>query len=179
MPTIRRFFLLLPLAAAVACSDDDLGTASSENKVETVTIFSLVGTPVTSPSAFSMTQGAVRTDQSPFEFAYDVLSDGRRVLLPQASLGITTGSAEPGLQLFSESFDDLHSARSNGYVTEDTVAVEVGQRYLIRSRVVCGAGVPWYGKMEILGLEPTSITFKLLANRNCGFKSLDPGFPED
>jgi hypothetical protein len=180
MPTIRRFLHLVPLAAAVACSDDNLGTASNENQIETVTVFSLIGTPVTSPSGFSITEGATRTDQSSaFDFIYNSQFEGQRVLVPRAALGITSGSAEPGLQLLSESFDEVHSARSNGYTTEDPVLVEVGQRYMIRSRVLCGSGVPLYGKMEILSLEPESITFKLLANRNCGFRNLDPGFPED
>jgi hypothetical protein len=179
MPTIRAFLRLLPLALAAACSDDDLGTASNENVVDTVTIFSLVGTPITSPSGFNINEGAVRTDQRQFEFAYNNPADGPRVFLPQAALGITTGSAEPGLQELSESFDEIRSARSNGYVTEEPVPVQVGQRYMLRSRVICGTGVPLYAKLEILSLEPESATFKVLVNRNCGFRDLDPGFPEN
>ncbi len=179
MPTIRHFLLFFPLAAAAACSDDPRGDATNENMVDTVTIFSLIGTPITAPSGFSITDGAVRTDQRSFEFAYNNQSDGQRVLIPQAALGITTGSAEPGLQAFSETFDQMHTARSNGYITEEAVPVEVGQRYLVRSRLtVCGS-VPLYGKLEILSLEPESATFQVLANRNCGFKDLDPGFPSN
>lgn len=179
MPTIRRFLLLFPLAAAVACSDDNLGDATNENVVDTVTIFSLLGTPITSPSGFNITQGAVRTDQSFFEFAYNNQADGQRVLLPQAALGITTGSAEPGLQLRPESFDEIHSARSNGYTTDEAVPIEIGQRYMVRSRLtVCGS-VPLYAKLEILQTEPQSVTFKVLTNRNCGFRGLEPGFPDN
>jgi hypothetical protein len=183
MPTIRHFLLLFPLAAAAACSGDDLGDATTENVVDTVTIFSLTGTPITSPSGFfinGVSVGAVRTDQSSsFEFAYNNQSDGQRVLLPRAALGITSTTAEPGLQQVSETFDEIRSARSNGYTTEEPVPIGDGQRYMVRSRLsVCGS-VPLYAKLEILSLEPQSVTFKVLANRNCGFRGLEPGFPDN
>jgi hypothetical protein len=58
----------------------------------------------------------------------------------------------------------------------------VGQRWIVRSRVVCTSiGVPLYGKIEILAFDDTDrrITFRALANTNCGFRSLRPGLPED
>jgi len=59
------------------------------------------------------------------------------------------------------------------------VPVEVGERYLVRSRVVCGSlGVPLYAKLEILAFEDSLVHLKVLANRNCGYKGLEPGFPD-
>jgi hypothetical protein len=179
MPTIRHLLLLLPLAAAAGCSDDNLPDATTENVVDTVTIFSLTGTPITAPSAFSITAGAVRTDQNAaFEFAYNRQADGQRVLLPRAALGLVSTNAEPGVQHRSETFAEIKAASSNGYITQEPVPVDVGQRLMIRSRVVCASGVPLYGKMEILSLDDQSVTFQMLADRNCGYRGLEPGFPD-
>jgi hypothetical protein len=57
----------------------------------------------------------------------------------------------------------------------------VGERYYVRSRVVCTSlSVPQYGKLEVLGIDPAvrSITFRILNNNNCGYRSLQPGIPD-
>jgi hypothetical protein len=177
--------LLLPLAGAVGCSDNNgLPTATLENVLDTVTIGSLVGTPISTPSGFFIDQtgvGAVRTDQSVgFEFAYNIEPGGRRVLLPRAALGLSSGSADPGLQTRPETFDGITKARSNGYVTDSAVTVEVGERFMVRSRVICTSlGVPLYAKIEVLQFADSTVTFQVLADRNCGYKSLQPGIPDE
>jgi hypothetical protein len=185
MRAITRLLLLFPLAGAVGCSDNNgLPTATLENVVDTVTIGSLVGTPISTPSGFFIDLtgvGAVRTDQTvSFEFAYNIEPDGRRVFLPRAALGLASTTADPGVQLRPETFDQITKARSNGYVTDSAVAVEVGQRFLVRSRVICTSlGVPLYAKLEILQFADSTVTFQVMADRNCGYKGLNPGNPED
>lgn len=183
MPTIRRLLPLLALSAAAACSNNNnLPDPTDENAVDTVTVGSLTDTPITTASGFSVSLGAIRTDLSPdFDFAYDIQGDpatGTSVILPRAALGIVSGStAEPGVMRRSEAFDDIEAAPSNGYVTEEAVPVALGERYIIRSRVVCNIGVPLYAKVEIIGLENNSLILKVLANTNCGYRGLEPGFP--
>jgi hypothetical protein len=183
MPTIRRLLPLLALSAAAACSNNDnLPDPTDENAVDTVTVGSLTDTPITTASGFSVSLGAIRTDLSPdFDFAYDIQGDpatGTSVILPRAALGIVSGSsAEPGVMRRSEAFDDIAAAPSNGYVTEEAVPVALGERYIVRSRVVCNIGVPLYAKVEIIGLENNSLILKVLANTNCGYRGLEPGFP--
>lgn len=181
MPTIQRVTLLLCLAAAAACGDDDnLADPTAQNFVDTVTVHSLTGTPISTPSGFNINDGPIRTDlRSDFEFAYNVQPDGQRVFLPRAALGLpSTTTADPGLQARSETFAQIVVAASNGYVTDEPIVLDVGQRYVVRSRVVCGGlGVPLYGKLEILSFDATSVTFQVLANSNCGYKGLEPGFP--
>jgi hypothetical protein len=183
MPTIRRLLPLLALSAAAACSNNDnLPDPTDENAVDTVTVGSLTDTPITTASGFSVSLGAIRTDLSPdFDFAYDIQGDpatGTSVILPRAALGIVSGSsAEPGVMRRSEAFDDIEAAPSNGYVTEEAVPVALGERYIVRSRVVCNIGVPLYAKVEIIGLENNSLILKVLANTNCGYRGLEPGFP--
>ncbi len=183
MLTIRRLLPLLALSAAAACSNNDnLPDPTDENAVDTVTVGSLTDTPITTASGFSVSLGAIRTDLSPdFDFAYDIQGDpatGTSVILPRAALGIVSGSsAEPGVMRRSEAFDDIEAAPSNGYVTEEAVPVALGERYIVRSRVVCNIGVPLYAKVEIIGLENNSLILKVLANTNCGYRGLEPGFP--
>lgn len=180
----RRCLRLLPLlltAVAAACgNDDNLADPTEQNVVDTVTVGSLTGTPITTPSGFAVEKGAVRTDQDAgFDFAYNIEPGGRKVFLPRAALGLPSVNADPGLQRRDETFDQLLVARSNGYVTDEAVPVAVGERYLVRSRVLCGGlGVPLYAKLEIIALDGEYADLKVLANRNCGYKELTPGLPD-
>jgi hypothetical protein len=184
MPTIRRLLPLLALSAVAACGDNDnLPDPTDENVVDTVTVGSLTDTPITTASGFSVSLGAIRTDLSPdFDFAYDIQGEpatGTKVILPRAALGIVSGSsAEPGVMRRDETFDEIEAAPSNGYVTEEAVPVALGERYIVRSRVVCSIGVPIYAKVEIIGLEDNSLILKVLSNTNCGYRGLEPGFPD-
>ena len=184
MPRIHTLIVLLALSATAACGDDDaLADPTSENIVDTVTVGSLTDTPITTASGFSVSQGAVRTDlDAGFDFAYDIQGPpetGARVILPRAALGITSGgTAEPGVMRREEAFDDIDAAPSNGYVTEEAVPVALGERYIVRSRVVCDIGVPVYAKVEIIGFEDNSLVLKRLKNVNCGYRELEPGLPD-
>lgn len=186
MPKIRRLLPLLALSAAAACGDNDnLPDPTDENAVDTVTIGSLTDTPISTGSGFAVgALQSIRTDGTvDFDFAYDIQGDpatGISVILPRAVLGIVSGtSADPGVMRRDETFDDIEAAPSNGYVTEDVIPVAVGERYIVRSRVVCTSiGVPLYAKVEIIGLEDNSLILKVLANENCGYRGLEPGFPD-
>ena len=169
---------------AVACSDSNgLPDATVENVERTDTLWALVGTPVFTPSGYSV-EGSrrVRTDLSvDFDFAYNVETGGGHVLLPRAALGIdTANAAKPGFLVRNESFEGITVAPSNGYITDVPVPIAVGQRYVVRSRVTCQLGVPKYAKMEILSFneETRILSFRILTNDNCGFKSLEPGLPD-
>ena len=94
-------------------------------------------------------------------------------------LGLTsTSGANPGVQASSATFDEITVAPSNGYVTDSAVVVDVGQRWFVRSRVFCSIGVPQYAKLEILSFADSTVTFKVLADNNCGYKGLEPGLPD-
>jgi hypothetical protein len=184
MPTNRGVLPLLALSLLVACGDDDnLPEPTERNIVDTVTIGSLTDTPITTASAFAVLSGPIRTDLSDdFDFAFDIRGTpdtGSSVLLPRAVLGLTSGgTAEPGLMSRDDAFDAIDVAPSNGYVTEEEVPIAVGQRYIVRSQVTCVLAVPYYAKIEVIGLEDNSVVLKVLANRNCGYRGLEPGFPD-
>ncbi len=177
-------FLLLALGG-FACSDSNgLPDATIANVERVDTLWALVGTPVSTSSGYSV-EGSrrVRTDLFvDFDFAYNVTSTGEHVFLPQSALGIDTAAAlKPGFQLRTESFDAITVAPSNGYITDVAVPIEVGQRYVVRSRITCvNLGVPKYAKMEILSFDEATriVAFRFMANDNCGFRSLEPGLPD-
>ncbi|HKT58760.1 MAG TPA: hypothetical protein VJQ46_01840 [Gemmatimonadales bacterium] len=185
MHRFLRLAAVLVLAAAIACSNDLLGTPTVNNATDTVTLGALEGTPISVASGYNISLGAVRTDQSvDFEFAYNVrkLADGtyQRVFLPRAALGLSTTAANPGLIHRDQTFDQITSAPSNGYTADSAVPIQVGDRYVVRSRVVCvSLGVPLYGKLEILSFQDSTVTFKVLTDLNCGFRDLTPGLPKN
>lgn len=181
-----RSFSLILLAGAVAvvaCSDANGPTATVPNAERTDTLWALVGTPVSTPSGYSVDGSRrVRTDLiTDFDFAYNVEADGRHVLLPRAALGIDTSNAvNPGFRRMTEAFEAITLAPSDGYTVDDQVVIEVGDRLVVRGRITCTLGLPKYAKMEILQLDAVVriVTFRILTDDNCGFRSLEPGVPE-
>jgi hypothetical protein len=185
MPAKHRFLLVPALiVVATSCSDSNsLGNPAFANAERVDTLYALIGTPVQTPSAYSI-QGSrrVRTDTtSAFDFAYNLQMDGSHVFVPRAVLGIdSTASVRPGLQPRTETFEAITEAPSNGYVTDQVVPITVGDRYVARSRIVCTIGVPTYGKLEVLAVDDVArtVTFRILTDDNCGFKGLEPGLPD-
>ena len=172
------------LLAVTACSDSTgLPDATLSNVEVTQTLYALVGTPVATPSGYTLDGNRpVRTDLTvDFDFAYNVEPDGRHVFLPRATLGIdTSATVNPGLQPQTESFEAITVAPSNGYVTDQTVTLAVGDRYIVRSRITCSIGVPKYAKLEVTAFDDVArtVTFRILTDENCGFKGLEPGLPD-
>jgi len=182
----KCWFLLVPalIVVAASCSDSNsLGNPTFTNAERTDTLYALVGTPVQTPSAYSI-QGSrrVRTDTtSAFDFAFNVQNDGGHAFIPRAALGIdTTASVKPGLLAQTESFEAITEAPSNGYITDQAVPFAVGDRYVVRSRLTCSLGVPTYAKLEVLAVDDVArtVAFRILTDDNCGFKGLEPGLPD-
>lgn len=177
-----RIAILVLLLAATGCADDGLFDPAFENSVDTLTIGSIVGTPISTPSAYSITEDRlVRTDQTAgFDFVY-LLKDDNHFLLPLDAIGLGGRSSNPGLQKSTIGFDDIIDPPSNGYVTADSMAVKVGDVLVARSRIFCGLGVPAYAKLEILSFDDpaATMTFRVLADVNCGYRQLAPGLPKN
>jgi hypothetical protein len=180
---------LLPIVvlctlAVAACSDSNgLPDAAVPNVERTDTLWALVGTPVSTPSGYSVDGSRrVRTDLSiDFDFAYNIAPTGQHLFLPRAALGIdTANTVKPGFQARSETFEAITLAPSDGYLTDDPVPIAEGERYVVRSRLACNLGLPKFAKVEILEFDEVEriVTFRVLTNDNCGFRSLEPGLPQ-
>ncbi|MGH7561136.1 MAG: hypothetical protein ACRENB_08950 [Gemmatimonadales bacterium] len=169
-----------------ACGDPlSLAPATFQNRVDTVTVFAVTGTPIHAPSAYLVSlRSAVRIDFFPtFDFAYHIDESGKRSFLPFDLVTNNTRSfGNPGLQPTSTPFGEIEVAEQIGYVTKDTVEARLGQVYYVRSEIPgsCGLGLPFYGKLEVLSFDSAqrSVTFQILTNINCGYRGLEPGIPE-
>lgn len=184
---MRRFVTLMLVASAsavLACEDPNaLPRATQTNFVDTVTIYALRGTPIQTPSAFSVLDGPVRTDRtSSFDFAFDIDTLDNHYFLPQAVLDLQINNTiNPGLLPTSKLFEDIRRAPSNGYITNDSVAIDSGDVLMVRSRLVCNIGVSQYAKLQVLSFDDAqrAVTFRVLANNNCGYRDLSTGIPND
>jgi hypothetical protein len=176
------------IAAAAACNDPNaIPNATASNVVDTLFLWSLTDGPLTEPTAYSInSRNGVRTWEvgNNFEFAFDETAGGEPVFLPTGVLGLLSSSAlKPGLRRppANTTFDQMVRAPSNGYVVSDTVPIAVGDLFYIRTTVsTCSfLGVPLYGKLQVLELDPVAHTVRVevLANQNCGYRDLKPGIP--
>jgi hypothetical protein len=177
------------IAVAGACSDPNaIANASIGNVVDTVTLFALTDGPLLEPTAYSVAaKASVRTWEAgnSFDFAFDETSGGAPVFLPTSVLGLLSSSSfKPGLKRpgASTTFDEMVKAPSNDYIVSDTIPIAVGDRFYIRTTIsACSfLSVPEYGKLEVLELDPVAHTVKMqvVANQNCGYRSLKLGIPK-
>ena len=182
------FFVLVVLALAAACGDPlGLPPPGIANRTDTVSLYALSGTPVTTPSAYVISfRQVVRTDQSAqgFDFAFDIDSTGRALLLPTGALKLPRGS---GVKLSSVPFDSILVATAGGYQSDSAVAVDSNTVALLHSRpLVCSFGITsiYYAKLHVLRIDTTSgpngrrIDFEILNNVNCGYRGLEEGLPK-
>jgi len=184
----QALLVLATLGALGACSDpNQLGSAGLENQLDTaVTIWSLRTGPLNQPTAYSLEirRGIRIWDGGVgFDFAYSTDTLGRSLALPRQVLGLATGATvNPGLKPSALTFDQMTKADLNGYITNDTVELHVGDRYFVRTNTnACPAlGVPIYGKIEILDIDTAAATlkFRAIADQNCGYRGLNLGIPK-
>lgn len=188
--SLRRFRLglltvLVTGGAGLACGDPlALPPARFENTVETVVLYALEGTDIRLPSAYDViNRRTARIDRfQPFDFAFDLDAGGTPLLLPSVFLGVFPGS---GILRPEASFEGVISAPTDGFTADSAVAIAVGDVFVVRSRTEqCSAllgSLPRYGKFRVLAVDPATrtITLEALVNANCGYRDLQPGFPEN
>lgn len=169
--------------ATSACDDSTGLVATIPNEIDTITVYALRLTPLTTPSAFDIVNArAVRTDMGGiFDFAFDIDDSNRALVYPAGALNLTP---QAGLRMSDEPFDEIDRAPDSDYIIIESLPISVGNVFVARSRnssEFCGyyGALPRYGKFRVLDIDlaERSVTFEFLVNRNCGFRSLKPGFP--
>jgi hypothetical protein len=173
-------------AAIVACGNPlGLPGAFITNRTDTVSLYALSGTPVFQPSGYSITtRRAVRTEQSiPFDFAFDIDTAGRPLLLPTGALKL---GQQSGLQISAQDFDSILIAPTANYKLDSAIVVHENSVVLAHSTAVtCSYGLLayYYAKLHVLALDTTSgpngrrIQFEVLTDINCGYRGLNAGLP--
>ena len=184
---LRILAVVIPVAVGVlaACGNSlSLLTAHEPNVVDTVSLYAIDGTPVTTPSAYDITVGSkinpAQRDQ--FDFAVNITAAGKPVLLSTGALGLGRSSGlvpeAPG------SFDAITQAPGTGYNDSTEVAADSGAVVVIRSRpTLCVGTVTLYNfaKVEVLKVDTVArrIDLKMLDDLNCGYHGLAPGLPKN
>ena len=194
---MRYLFLFLFGCAILASCGSPIGLppAYITNTVDTVHMYALSGTPISLPSGYSMQRlAAVRTDFAfpPFDFAFDIDTAGRALLLPTGAIKM---GRQSGLQVVNVPFDSIHTAVITNYNRDSATVVNEGDVVMAHSiplQQSCSflPGAVLYAKMHILtidtastvdttsGLNGRRIDFEILVNRNCGYRGLEPGLPK-
>lgn len=197
-PYSRPFHITVVAAALIAlagaCGDPfGLPRAAIPNAVDTVFLYALSGTPVTTPSGyrfFSSTNSSislpqpVRTDQSSdFDFVFDIDTAGRALLIPTAALDLGRLS---GAQMTTTAFDSIKIAPDRNYQLDSALVLNVGTVVIVHSRpATCSFGIStvYYAKLRVLDIDPVPgpngrrMQFEILADANCGYRGLEPGLP--
>jgi len=181
-PSLVAF--LAAATALAACGDPNpLPPAAFPNRVDTSVVYAVTGTEVWRAAGYAMAgRGPVRLDRSlNVDFSFD-FRGAQAVLLPGALVGQPgTSRLDPGVLRTTTGFPDLTIAEVNGYVSADTVHVKEGDVFFVRGRIPasCFFGLPIYGKLGVILIDPEAraMRFEILANVNCGYRSLVPGIP--
>lgn len=185
--SIRRLALAtgLPIGFGACGGSIQLPDPVFVNFVDTVELYSLRGTPVPTASAFDIVRGFPARMElgDEFDFAFDFGDGDTAIMIPAQVLGIPF---ESGVQPMDEAFDDILIAPLDEYIEDSIMSVDVGTVFAGRSRLsadFCSTFVgalPRYAKFEVLAIDRVEgkITLKYLVDFNCGYRSLEPGLPE-
>jgi len=181
------------LAAALvvaACGPDVTGLlpAIYPNRTDTVSVYALTGTPVSTPSAYLIVgRQVVRTDQnSSFDVAFDIDSSGHAVIMPTGAMKL---GRQSGVQVTTTLFDSVKTAPSSGYQIDSAVVLSVNSVAILHSRAVqCSSDLSpvhnYFAKLHVLDIDTTSgpngrrIQLEVLTDINCGYRGLEPGLPK-
>lgn len=167
---------------AAGCGDNGLSAAINSNAIDTVTLTAASDTVLSVPSAYSISSQQPRfsQDNPDFDFVYNVDAGGHPVFLTSKVLGVVSSSTiRSGFRKSVLDFDSIATAPINGYTTADTLFPDTlpnvaGRVWYVRSSIVCAAGSPMYGKLEVLSIDAVArtITLRVLVDTNCGYHSL-------
>ncbi len=191
-----RSLLILRAAVAAAlvvaaCGPDLTGLlpATYPNRTDTISVYALTGTPVSTPSAYVIwpTRQVLRTDQhSVFDVAFDIDSSGHALILPTGAMKL---GRQSGVQVTTTLFDSVKTAPSSGYQIDSAVVLSVNSVAIVHSRAAqCSSDLSpvhnYFAKLHVLDIDTTSgpngrrIDLEILTDINCGYRGLEPGLPK-
>jgi hypothetical protein len=186
---MRYFILFLAACALIDSCDSPSGLqAVFSNRIDTVSLYALTRTPVSLPSGYSISgRQTVRTEVgASFDFAFDIDTTGRPVLLPTGPLKL---GQQSGIRLSAQDFDSILFAPTTGFNVDSAQLVHENTVLLVMTRATpcqsaVGFAAPYYAKLHVLAIDTTStpngrrIDFLILVDVNCGFRGLEQGLPK-
>lgn len=182
----------LALAASLgACKELTSVDASFANTTNTETLYAINGAPVGSPNALKFFEGvANRADQGfAFDVVFDITPDGKVEIIPSRAVASFPSPTQysVGLQVANGTFESVTEAPKDGYRADTALVVNVGQVVIVESRdnvSVCQfaiKGSSYFTKLIVtdIDLAKRRIDITFTVNRNCGFRSFEPGIPKN
>lgn len=170
----------------VGCSDPfALPPATVENRVDTVVVHGLAGAEIGQPSGYDIVQRsrAVVESGDRFDFVVQLAGANAVELFPTGALNLGRG---PGFQIVDTPFDSLSLAPASGYNADSLTVAAQGQVVAARSRSSnsgCGflGAVSRFAKLRVINVDvaANTVTFEIVANVNCGYRSLVLGLPTE
>lgn len=186
---LRRTFLLAfsaTILGVAACEDPFAPKADLSNIDTTVEVWALTGTPANFPTVFLVPQRlTVRPDAAAsFDLGFDIDTLGRLLVLPVGDVVTsTTQHRRVGLIRTTEPYANIVEAPRTGWVFDSTVAVAVGEIFIVRVQTQFCANQfqsEVYAKFMVDSVFPVERRIKLSGrvNPNCGFRSFLSGIPK-
>lgn len=185
---------LAVLVGVAACGDLTKPKPQYANFTDTVTVFAINGTPIEALAGIHLIGGLTSSPAVPvdgsfsFDLAFDIDGQGSATMytVRKVAGGLSTAHSV-GLQRVQNTFDALEKAPTNGFVSDTSFVVAVGNVFAVVSSDpgACGFSLfsnQLYAKLEILGVDlgPRTVRARFTVNPNCGFLSLIPsGVPKD
>jgi hypothetical protein len=190
--SLRPWLALLVAVLPAGCDNPyAILPASIPNRVDTVQIYAVNGTPLSKPSGYVMASRlplrlGIDLAAYNFDFLYRIDSAGVPQFVPYGALAPSTDNTttigRAGIIETATPFDDIDEGEQVGYRTDQPVNLAIGRTFYVRSGLPngCFLGIPYYGKLEVLSFDTPSraVTFRILVDINCGYRGLEPGLPE-
>lgn len=184
--------LILPLTASFsACADPLRITATEPVFSATLQVYAFSQAPPAYPAGISILFGrAVPVSvMSGFDLALDISDDGRAVIYtPRALVNPLAGVRPMGLLHVGGFFEDLLSAPQVPYAYDSLLTVSVGEVVVVESNRsgsgdLCSFALASniYAKLRVSFIDEvtSAMTVDLTVNPNCGFRSFEPGIPQN
>lgn len=190
---VRLSALLVAVGAVVAmdgCTDSTAFRAQFANEERRLTAYALNGTAPTLPAGVSVRAGSVtRVDPTlAFDLAFDMDGFGAvTVYSARRVAGELSSVSRVGFQIDSVNlYDHITRAPTSGFAYDTALALVTGQTLLIDVIEASCQGQSFLGfniraKLMIDSVDAArrAVYFRMLANSNCGFRSLLEGIPKD
>lgn len=190
IPSRRRRALIaavLSLAAVtVACENPFVPKAESANFSTAMEVWALTGAPTSYPTVILVPQAlVVRPDAAgSFDVGFDIDPDGRLLVVPMSRIvSPLTGVRSIGIIRTATVFNTILEAPRGGWVFDSTLAVNVGQSFLLRVQTQYCANrlsTEVYAKYNVVEVDVVErrIVLAAFVNPNCGFRSFVSGIPK-
>jgi hypothetical protein len=187
-----RLALLATMCVVIvlsACGNVASLKATIPTYVDTLSLWSLSGTPPSYPSAISITtRQIVRVDGfAAFDIALDINANGKAVVYPvKLVVAVPGGTRAVGLQRASGTFETVLAAPNTGYETDSALVMAPGEVVAVQSPHngsgdICQFSISpnIYAKITVdsVNLASRVLYLRMGFDPNCGFRSFATGIP--